>query len=114
MKNVTLLLEKLAEQLGVGVGEMWRILLMEAEIMPLKIVLGLCVILVCLIIMIIILAYGIYSQNEELIVTGCVTTIVGFIILLSFLFAAGNVYITCKMNPEYYALEKILNIIGGR
>ncbi|NCD07544.1 MAG: hypothetical protein EOL97_15660 [Spirochaetia bacterium] len=115
MEQLTQLLAQLAAKLGTTTEYLWSILLKQAQVVIITRSL-LSLILIIGIILSIKLIYKIISEsstedpdNPTVFTVGLLSTLI-FILSIS-LFFSVEALITTAINPEYWALERVLNIL---
>lgn len=120
MDQLTILLEKLADKLGTTTEYLWSVLIDQALISAIN---GIVFIFITIVVTFFTLKYHIkfskeasngysvyYNQEELLIVPMLFVGMVCIIMIIMSLITLSDI-ITALLNPEYWALEKILNKI---
>ena len=118
MEQLRPLLEKLAEQLGTTVEQLWRVLLQQTqiEIVLCNLWMGICLwggigIIVLAIIMII---FAVKTEEDGM-------GLFAFVVIILTIIIAGIGYynnyselLTLTKNPEYWALKEVLSALGRK
>lgn len=116
MHDITTLLEKLAAQLGTTVEYLWAVLIkqtqIELQINEFWMTVQLTIAIILAILALWALIYGKYRDDEVFYFLSFIIFLIGIIFMLSYF---NNYFsnITLRTNPEYWALEQILDKIGG-
>lgn len=120
MDKLTDLLQQLASQLGTTVEYLWKVLIKQANVqiqinsLYMNWELGLGILLMVCFIIAIVGLFLIKDEAEIQVALGWLAFLIFIVIIITGIFYWNNYTqnITLRTNPEYWALQEILNKLG--